>query len=458
MGRHGVNQVEVLEALLRRLRSELKLNERTCFEAMNPLDPPFLPKGGDFFITVGFDSSTFPVDFQIGGGAGQLVEQCSLTVAIFTRVKSDSADHSERILRDAERGLFAIKRKVLLALIDHDLLTLEGNPFLRQTLYATSCGRPSLLASERQPIALACLPLQFGVEYDWDLLAVEEEESSSSSVYSSPSSSSQSTSSDTSASTSSTTSLSSSSPSSESTTTTASSASSPSSQSTSSTFRLESSQSISLGEYPESKIVSGITDEMIEPFNGEYGFDLSMPNPYRQANTPQWSKNFDGTKFLIFYSNGDSYPPGWTLLWPNNLAFTRGLQADPDGEYLPIGFGVLSNPVVSSIDTSSPSSPSTTSTSPTSLSSPSTESSPSSPSTTTSTSPSSPSSASSATLSQFSKLAVDLHEPVDQHVLQFAVDPIVVIEYPIIVYDAGRRRRHGKLVQFVDRTAHHEHQ
>lgn len=162
-------QCEVLLAVLRRLRSGLGLDDRNCYPALDPLDAPTFPKGGNFFLAVGFGDGAFDRDAQIGGGDQQCTEAASFLVVIYTRIKTDSANQAGRMLRDAERGALAVKHQVLQALVGEDLVDAEANTFLRQLIPVRSAERPTPLTSQKLRIAVLRLALEFHLEFDWDL-------------------------------------------------------------------------------------------------------------------------------------------------------------------------------------------------------------------------------------------------------------------------------------------------
>lgn len=166
MARVDVQQDEVLERFVARLRDQLNLGPSHCFIVSDPAlrVPP--PVGGEYFVTVAGGAGQFDDGMQDGGGAEQLMETWTVTVTVYTRVKLDQSGHDDKLLVDTNRGLLRLKRPVLKALVGHDLVTEDGdNNFLRRFLYAISCGHPQYDAGK----AIGWLSIDFGVAWDWDL-------------------------------------------------------------------------------------------------------------------------------------------------------------------------------------------------------------------------------------------------------------------------------------------------
>lgn len=166
MARVDITQDVVLERIATRLRSELDLTESQCYETMEPEEPPAVPTGGGYFLTVAPQESQFVEEQQ---HPVQCMEQWAVAVTIYSRVHLDQTGRNQNALRDAARGLLAIKKDVLAALVGHDLATSDGDVFLRQLLYARSCTAPRAMDKADGALTLAVMTITFGVDYDWDL-------------------------------------------------------------------------------------------------------------------------------------------------------------------------------------------------------------------------------------------------------------------------------------------------
>ncbi|HWA98205.1 MAG TPA: hypothetical protein VG713_06915 [Pirellulales bacterium] len=166
MVRVDVNQADVLRTVTEHLRRALDLNERTCYEVTEPLAPPAIPKGGDFFVTVCAGDGEFPEEMQVGGAEDQCTELIELVVTGYTRLKLDQTDHETQLLHHDHRGLLEIKRRILKALVGVDAIDPEsGATFLRQVITAAHSSRPAY----DQKNQLGFISLSFRVSWDWDL-------------------------------------------------------------------------------------------------------------------------------------------------------------------------------------------------------------------------------------------------------------------------------------------------
>ncbi|WP_321376943.1 hypothetical protein [Trichococcus shcherbakoviae] len=163
--RIDIDQSTVLERVVAQLRSALNLGERQVYETLDTNYLPRIPTGGAFFLAVSAADSTFPEGEQT---PGNLTEDWGVFVTAYTRIKLDSTDRDEKTLRDASRGLLSIKRKILAALVGQDLTTEDGDTFLRQTLFARSCGRPEAKEMPNK-VPIGVITLEFGVSFDWDV-------------------------------------------------------------------------------------------------------------------------------------------------------------------------------------------------------------------------------------------------------------------------------------------------
>lgn len=168
MARVDVTQDVVLDRFVERLRSALKLNEQQCYETLNAEEPPAVPIGGDYFLTVAPGEGDFIDGEQ---AVGNVTENWAVTVTIYSRVRLDQTDHDKQTLSLAGRGLLHVKKDILKALVGHDLSEEDDDTFLRQTLYAIRTTRPELVSKDgaTRGMALAVMRIDFGVSFDWDL-------------------------------------------------------------------------------------------------------------------------------------------------------------------------------------------------------------------------------------------------------------------------------------------------
>lgn len=177
MSRIDITQSDAIDAVLGVLRARLGLSETNCFEVESADEPPPLPPGGNFFLTVAADEGQFVPDEQVPGDPttgtpGNITEEGAFIVSGFTRIQLDATGHARKLLHDEKRGLLFIKGKILSALVGIDLQTDEGQTFLRQTLYAIRATRPSAWKHPDSGISLGMIQLTFGLDMDWSLEAL----------------------------------------------------------------------------------------------------------------------------------------------------------------------------------------------------------------------------------------------------------------------------------------------
>jgi len=167
MAREDITQDVVLQRFVERLRGELGLENRQCFETADALTPPRIPIGGDFYVVVSGGDDTFETGEQ---ASPNVTVFWDVYVTFYNRIGTDQTDHAEELMRNIKRGLLSIKRKVLVALIGHDLTTTDDETtFLRQLLYAKHCTRANVLEDTQGGGMIAMMTLTFGVDFDWDI-------------------------------------------------------------------------------------------------------------------------------------------------------------------------------------------------------------------------------------------------------------------------------------------------
>ena len=103
-----MTQQEVVAAIILQLRTSLGLGASQVFEVVDPMAPPSIPPGGDFFVTVAVSHGTFAASEQM---PGNITEEGTVTVTGYTRIKLDQVPDTN-LLQDAARGLFFIKKKI----------------------------------------------------------------------------------------------------------------------------------------------------------------------------------------------------------------------------------------------------------------------------------------------------------------------------------------------------------
>lgn len=168
MARADIQQSDVLQQFTKRLRDSLELPPRRCYEVLEPLAPPLVSTGGDYFVTIAPGAGQFVTDEQVGPN---FTEEWSVTVTIYTHCVLDSVEQEHSLFVDATRGLFVLKKKVLGALVGVDLAAPDAaggdsdDVFLRQLVHAISCDRPQYDGQRK----LSWMSITFGVSFDWEL-------------------------------------------------------------------------------------------------------------------------------------------------------------------------------------------------------------------------------------------------------------------------------------------------
>jgi hypothetical protein len=158
-------QDAILKAVVDRLREILQLSKALCYETLEPLVDPPIPKGGEYFLTVSPGDSVFDEALQAGGGRFQLTEMGSVTVTAYAKIRLDAGDRVTEVLHTVGRGMMPIKLRILDALVGHDLADAAGDLLLRHPIYAMRSWRPQYNAES----GIARVAVGFGTDFDWDM-------------------------------------------------------------------------------------------------------------------------------------------------------------------------------------------------------------------------------------------------------------------------------------------------
>jgi hypothetical protein len=166
VGRWDTLQATVFDSFLKKLRTSLSLSTSQCYPTLDP-SQPVIPPGGDYWLSVAPGDSTFPPGEQV---PTNITEEWSLIVTIYNRMRLDPAGRDTALLTDPTRGLWALKRQVMAALVGEDLVDVGGAAFLRQLVFITRASRGEIIQQDAKGIAVATMHLEFGVSFDWDLV------------------------------------------------------------------------------------------------------------------------------------------------------------------------------------------------------------------------------------------------------------------------------------------------
>ncbi len=156
--RSDISQTDVMTAIVALLRSELDLNERQCFLAIEA-GQPTIPTGGDYWLTVAPGDGIFVDGEQ---AEDNCTEETTVTVTAYARMMRDSTDRDTKTLQDATQGLLVLKGKVLEVLVGADPISNQGT-FVRDVIFAK---RPERSGVGQNGIA-AWMSIDFGVNFDW---------------------------------------------------------------------------------------------------------------------------------------------------------------------------------------------------------------------------------------------------------------------------------------------------
>ena len=165
MARVDITEAEVMEIVIDHLRTTLELNERQCYETVSPLTPPKNPLS-EWWLTVSPGEGNFDEAMQSGGGRHQVTEEWQLLVTGYARVRLDSTDHDMQLLREVNRGLLHIKRRILWAMAQVDLHKIDSDDtFQLKYLVVRHAGKPEY-DEDRQT---GWQTVFFEMSHDWDL-------------------------------------------------------------------------------------------------------------------------------------------------------------------------------------------------------------------------------------------------------------------------------------------------
>jgi hypothetical protein len=157
------SQADILDAVERFYSRVLKLPAASLFPSQQPMAPPAGLPGGNFWLTVTVGDGSFPLEEQF---PEQLREEVEITVTGFSRVELDEKGRDHKLLKDAERGLLAIKRKIL-SIIGQQLKKPDGTPIGADRIYARRATRPEAVSNERDN--LGTVSVSFALAFDWEL-------------------------------------------------------------------------------------------------------------------------------------------------------------------------------------------------------------------------------------------------------------------------------------------------
>ena len=158
-----VDFIEVIDAILGKLRDDLGLNDRSCFLMLDHHTPP-PPVPVDLFLTISPDGGQFDAAMLIGGDDQQATIDTGVIVSIHSNVRLDPGGRDQEVLMNADRGLLIMLTRVLKALTGFNPVV-RDKYCLREYMPPRGFSQPQRLDGEKR----SRLDIHFGVSFDWNL-------------------------------------------------------------------------------------------------------------------------------------------------------------------------------------------------------------------------------------------------------------------------------------------------
>lgn len=159
----ATDQITVLEAVIDRLRKHVTaLNASTCFLSLSDDPPPGVVH--NLFVMVSPTNGKFDEGAFAGGAENTVFEDTGVAVTLCSKILLDREGKDEILLTERTRGLLALKRQVLLALLTKGpLQDADGNDLLRNLMAPLSCSEPVYDVDKR----LGRITLIFSADFEW---------------------------------------------------------------------------------------------------------------------------------------------------------------------------------------------------------------------------------------------------------------------------------------------------
>lgn len=158
-------KAEVMLAIVRKIRASIAVfsSPTSCF-----LSSDVAPDGDvvpTLFCTVSPGGGDFGNDV-IGGGPWGIEQRLSVNVGVWVRISKDRPAHSDYLLTDGSRGLFALEHQILIVLAGQQLYREDEHPLLEQVLTPRRTMAPP---RGRDADEFASAAITFDVVFRWDL-------------------------------------------------------------------------------------------------------------------------------------------------------------------------------------------------------------------------------------------------------------------------------------------------
>lgn len=145
----------------------LAIPELSTPEACYVSDYPQPPANvsGNLFCQVSATDGEFPEDLQAGAGENNLQEYAGVVVTVWSKIKLDRTGKTEALVLDPNRGMLAIKKKILTALKPQNLVDPDGYWLLTNFLMPRSCSAPRY----DEKFDGGTMALHFSTDFAWSL-------------------------------------------------------------------------------------------------------------------------------------------------------------------------------------------------------------------------------------------------------------------------------------------------
>ena len=161
----ATDQITVLEAVIARLIKHVPgLNASTCFLSLSDDPPPGVVH--NLFVMVSPTNGRFDDGAFAGGAEHTVFENTGVAVTLCSKVLLDRAGQDAVLLTERVRGLLAIKRQVLLALLTNGPLQDPDGSDLLINLMAPLDSREPVYDTETR---LGRIALVFSADFHWDM-------------------------------------------------------------------------------------------------------------------------------------------------------------------------------------------------------------------------------------------------------------------------------------------------
>lgn len=159
------DQDAVFDAVLARIQSQVDefSKPNLCFLVADP--DQFQPNERQpLCLTVAPHAGDFDQGVFDGAADDGILERSGFTVTVWSTIKLDRPDEQTIAMRDAKRGLFPLKKKLLIALSGYMPENTSGAPLLTDYIAPVSAGFPQVARK-----GLITMSLSFSLNWAWDL-------------------------------------------------------------------------------------------------------------------------------------------------------------------------------------------------------------------------------------------------------------------------------------------------